>query len=91
MQRILLSLLIIISLATAALAQEDLATHFMRHTWQSSRTNPAFFPDYQAVIGLPGVYNTLYVTNVTYGDLIAKGENGKDVLNINQAIEQLGE
>lgn len=90
MQKILLFLSIVASFATTALAQEDLATHFMRHTWQSSRTNPAFFPGYKFVVGLPGVYNTLLATNVTYGDLIAKGEDGKDVLNIDQAIEQLG-
>ena len=91
MQRILLSLFIIISFATTALAQEDLATHFMRHTWQASRTNPAFFPEYKFVVGLPGVYNTLLVTNVTYGDLIAKGEGGKDVLNIEKEKKKLGE
>ena len=91
MQRILLFLLIISSVATTAVAQEDLATHFMRNTWQASRTNPAFFPDYQFVIGLPGAYNTLLVTNVTYGDLIAKGEDGKDILSIDQAIGRLGE
>ncbi len=91
MQRILLSLFIITSFVTAALAQEDLATHFMRHTWQSARTNPAFFPDYKFVAGLPGVYNTLLVTNVTYGDLITTNEEGKEVLNIDRAIEKLGE
>ena len=90
MQRILLFLLIISSFTASVSAQEDLATHFMRHTWQASRTNPAFFPDYTFVIGLPGVYNTLQVTNVTYGDLIARNAEGKDVLNIDQAIERLG-
>ncbi|MCO6479520.1 MAG: hypothetical protein J5I94_22990 [Phaeodactylibacter sp.] len=90
MQKILLSFFIITSCATAALSQEDLATHFMRHTWQSARTNPAFFPSYKFVVGLPGAYNTLLVTNVTYGDLITTNEEGKEVLNIDRAIEKLG-
>lgn len=90
MQKILLFLFVITSFTTTALAQEDLATHFMRHTWQASRTNPAFFPDYKFVAGLPGVYNTLLVTNVTYGDLIATNLEGQQVLNIDQAIDKLG-
>ncbi len=87
------SFLLFLSLlgAFTATSQEDLATHFMRHTWQASRTNPAFFPDYQAVVALPGAYNALRVTNVTYSDLITKGENGQDVLDINNAISKLGE
>ena len=91
MQKILLILFILTSFVGTTLAQEDLATHFMRHTWQANRTNPAFFPDYKIIVGLPGAYNTLLVTNVTYGDLIARGEDGKDVLNIDQAIAKLGD
>lgn len=68
------------------LAQQDLSTHFLRHTWQANRTNPAFFPEYEMVIGLPGVYNSLWVENLTYNTLFVEDGNGNRVLNVDQAI-----
>lgn len=67
-------------------AQEDLSTYFLSHSWQANRVNPAFFPDYKLVIGLPGVYNNLFVSNITYNDLI--DQNGD--LDINAAIAKMG-
>ena len=73
------------------LAQQDLSAQLMRHTWQANRTNPALLPDSKFVIGLPGFYNNLLITNITYGDLVFTNEDGKRVLSLDQAIEQLGD
>lgn len=74
---------------TVIMAQQDLSTHFLRHTWQAHRTNPAFFPDYEMVVGLPGVYNSLQVENLTYNTLFVEGADGKRMLNVDQAILEM--
>lgn len=70
------------------LAQQELGTHLLRDVWQANRTNPAIFPDQHFIIGLPGVYNNLNVSNVTYNDLFVK-RNGENVLDIDNAILKL--
>lgn len=70
------------------LAQQELGTQLMRGVWQASKTNPALLPEGRFVIGLPGIYNNLNVTNITYNDLFIK-ENGENVLDIDNAILQL--
>ncbi|MCB0570100.1 MAG: hypothetical protein KDC66_10070 [Phaeodactylibacter sp.] len=89
MPRILFLLFFSISV-TALSAQEDLSTHFLRQSWQANRTNPALFPDHKIIVGLPGVYNSLWVTNITYSDLATVNENGEKVLHIDNAIDKLG-
>lgn len=71
-------------------AQEDLSTHFLRHTWQANRTNPAFFPEHRFVIGLPGLYNNLRVTNITYADLVVQGAGDEKQFDFDGAIAKLG-
>lgn len=73
------------------MAQQDLSAQLMRHTWQANRTNPALLPESKFVIGLPGFYNNLLITNMTYGDLVFTNEDGKRILSFDQAIEQLGD
>jgi hypothetical protein len=63
-------LLLFLAAWSTAIGQEDLSTHFMRNTWQANKTNPAFFPDYKVVVALPGLYNTLRVSNLTYNDVV---------------------
>ncbi|MBV6655585.1 MAG: hypothetical protein KI786_17580 [Mameliella sp.] len=75
--------------ATVIQAQQDLSTHFLRHTWQAHRTNPALFPDYEMAIGLPGAHNTLHIENVTYNTLFSDNANGERVLNVDQAIREM--
>ncbi|HMQ47423.1 MAG TPA: DUF5723 family protein [Saprospiraceae bacterium] len=79
------SLLVFLSLSQLQ-AQEDLSTYFLTHSWQANRANPAFYPDYKLVIGLPGVYNDLFVSNITYNDLI--DQNGE--VDIDAAIAKMG-
>lgn len=81
-----LFLLLALGSAWPLLAQQDLSTHFMRHTWQANRTNPAFFPEYGLVVGLPGVYNGLKVEHLTYNTLFSADAQGKQVLDIDAAI-----
>lgn len=73
------------------MAQQDLSAQLMRHTWQSNRSNPALLPESKFVVGLPGFYNNLLITNITYGDLTFSDQDGKRVLNFDQAITKLGE
>lgn len=89
MRKIFFLLISFLSMGSLVDAQEDLSTHFMRHTWQSSRTNPAFFPDYKIVVGLPGLYNSLLVSNITYNDIVMDGANGNAVINPSTAIASL--
>ena len=85
-----LTLLFALSTLTSLSAQEDLSTHFMRHTWQANRTNPAFFPEHRITIGLPGIYNNLRITNITYGDLVVQEEGGVKRFDYDGAIAKLG-
>ena len=72
------------------IAQQELGTFLQDNAWQVNRLNPAFFPkDQKVVIGLPGIYNDAFISNITIGDLEEKNENGETVLNVNKAIPQL--
>ena len=85
-------LLALIAMASyPMMAQQDLSAQLMRHTWQANRTNPALLPDSKFVIGLPGFYNNLLITNITYSDLEFTNEDGRRVLSFDQAIAQLGD
>jgi hypothetical protein len=77
------------ALALPATAQEELGTHFMRGVWQANKTNPALLPEGKFVIGLPGVYNNLNITSITYNDLVIDDANGDPVLDIDNAIAEL--
>lgn len=50
-------------------AQPQLGTHFMRNTFQASRTNPALLPDEKLVIALPHFYNHFELTGPSFDDL----------------------
>ncbi|MDX1942367.1 MAG: hypothetical protein SFU99_17515, partial [Saprospiraceae bacterium] len=85
MKKILIHFILIISVLSLN-AQEELGTHLLRGVWQANKTNPALLPEGRFVIGLPGVYNNLNITNITYNDLVVKDENGETVLDIDNAI-----
>ncbi len=84
-----LSLLLLLLTAATLRAQEELGTHFLRNVWQSNESNPAFIPNSNVVIGLPGLYNNIQISNLTYNDLIGEDEEGNTVLTIDPAIELL--
>lgn len=70
-------------------AQEELGVHLLRDAWQANRTNPAILPNQKILIGLPGVYNNLLLTNITYADLAVKNDNGEEIIDVNNAIPLL--
>ncbi len=88
--RNILLLLCGVCIAFSSQAQQELGTHFMQSYWQSTNTNPAFMPDAHIVVGLPGVYNNLLVTNVTFADLLVEDENGNNRIDVSKAIPKLG-
>ncbi|MBK7872539.1 MAG: hypothetical protein IPJ74_18595 [Saprospiraceae bacterium] len=88
MKKILIHFILITSVLSLN-AQEELGTHLLRGVWQANKTNPALLPEGRFVIGLPGVYNNLNITNITYNDLVVKEENGATILDIDNAISKL--
>jgi len=89
MRNSLLLFFFLIAACSSVQSQEDLSTHFMQHTWQASRTNPAFFPDYKIVVGGLGFYNSLRVSNLTYNDVVVENSNGEMVIDPSSAISAL--
>lgn len=89
MTRYTLILILVGLLAGMLPAQTELGTHFMRGTWQAQHTNPALVPEGTFTIKLPDVYNDIYISSITYNDLIRQEGGGKAVLDIDNAIEQL--
>jgi hypothetical protein len=87
MQKYIIIIAVLLS-ASPLWAQQELSTHFMRNTWQANRTNPALAPDYNIIVGLPGLYNNLTVENITFNTLFTE-ENGQQVLNIDAAIAEM--
>lgn len=70
--------------------QEELGTLLIPNTWQANRLNPAVVPDARFVIGGPGLYNNLRVSNIVYNDLFRTNAQGETVLQIDNAIARLG-
>lgn len=89
MKRLFLIIIIFI-LTYPIFAQQELGTHLLRDVWQANKTNPAIFPDKHLIIGLPGIYNNLNLTNLTYNDLFIE-QDGATYLDMNNAISKLKE
>ena len=86
----IISFALLFSMAISLKAQMDLGSHFLTGTWQANLTNPALVPDNNLTISLPGAYNSLFLTGITYNDLIVD-EGGETVLDISNAIDELEE
>ena len=80
MKKFLLFIAGLLSLS-ALTAQEELSTHFLRGTWQAAYSNPALLPRDKFIVKLPDVYDNIYISSVTYDDLIGEDEQGKFNLN----------
>ena len=70
-------------------AQQELGTHFMQGTWQSTYTNPAFTSDANITISLPGFYDNLSISNIKINDLLTTNAQGNSILDINGAIDKM--
>lgn len=82
-----ISILGCLLLVTVLTAQNDLSSMMLRDSWQALQTNPALQPK-GVLVNLPGVYNNLWLTNITFNDLVRE-EGGATILDIDQAINQL--
>ena len=58
-------------------AQQELSLHFLRNTWQSSKTNPAFITDHKVHYGLPNLYyNIAHTENDIHNPKSNKNNSG---------------
>ena len=81
-------LLLLSAMSTLHLsAQNDLSSLMLVNTWQNMNVNPALQPS-GLTINLPGIYNNLWVTNITFNDLLVD-EGGRQVLDVSNAIGQM--
>jgi hypothetical protein len=71
---------------TGLRAQADLSAHLLRDSWQAYHTNPALPAGGAISVSLPGFYNNLLVTNLTFSDIVTDN----NTLDIDNAIAQLG-
>lgn len=72
-------------------AQQELSLHFLRNTWQSSKTNPAFMTEHRVHYGLPSLYFNVAHTGPSYNDVVIKSNNGENVLDIGRVLNSLSE
>ncbi|KAA3630011.1 MAG: hypothetical protein DWQ02_18365 [Bacteroidetes bacterium] len=89
MQKNILLIVALVFVQLSLNAQQELGTHFMQGTWQSGYTNPALTPDSKITLSLPGFYNNLAISNITFNDLIVKDGSGNTTLDINGAIDKM--
>lgn len=79
-------LFILIGLQVSA---QELNLQFMRGTLQANQIHPGMIPKGTFLLGLPAVYNDLYITDVTYGDVIIDRPTGERVFSLSNLINQL--
>ncbi|MFT5166625.1 MAG: hypothetical protein ACI8P3_001857 [Saprospiraceae bacterium] len=72
-------------------AQQELSLHFLRDTWQSSKTNPAFMTDFKVHYGLPNLYFNITHTGPSYNELVVTSTNGENVLDVSAILNTLSE
>lgn len=82
-----LILALFVFVCTQLSAQNDLSSLLLQDSWQSLSVNPAKQVD-GIIINLPGVYNNLWITNLTFDDLVTK-EGGSTILDIDNAISKM--
>lgn len=93
MKKIYLSILALISTGLPLLAQQEATLHSMQSLPQSHYTNPAFVPQQQFYLGLPGISSTYFSLNnsgFNYNSLIErKPENDSLYINLPRMQEGL--
>lgn len=68
---------------------QELNLQFMRHTLQGNSIHPGMIPKGSIVVGLPNIYNDLFVTDITYKDVVQTLPDGRTVLSLNDIVNQL--
>ena len=69
-------------------AQQELGTHFLTETWQSTVTNPAFVPEKKWTVALPSVHYNFQHQAGGFGDIL-RTSNGQSVIDFGNFITQL--
>ena len=72
-------------------AQQELSLHFLRDTWQSSKTNPAFITDNKFHYGMPSLYYNVAHTGPSYNEVVVKSTDGENVLDIDAVLKTLAD
>ncbi len=85
------TLLFFLILQSGLWAQQELNTHFMRGLWQSTYTNPALLPEAKLTIALPGIYNDLYFSDITYNDIVTTDDNGETFVDLRGIADRLSD
>ena len=76
-------------IANPVFGQLDLSSNLLRGTWQANLTNPAMLPEYKVTVALPGAYNNLLITGITYNDLITEDTDGNSVIDVSQVLDKM--
>ncbi len=71
-------------------AQQELSLHFLRNTWQSSKTNPAFITEHRVHYGMPNLYFNISHSGPSYNDVVIS-RNGENVLDISRVLNSLSD
>ena len=82
---------LLLSISFTIQAQSELGTHLMRGLWQANQTNPALLPGHMINIGVGGAYTNLQISNLTFNDVISERTDGTNVIDIDKAIELMGD
>ncbi len=92
MFRKITSVILLVAIASSSIiAQQELGLHFLRNTWQASKTNPAFLTEHRFHYGLPNLYFNLAHTGPSYNQAVVKSNTGEDVLDISAVIDVLND
>lgn len=89
MLRKLFFVLFFFSTCGSLFAQQELSLHFLRDTWQSGKTNPAFITEHKTHVGLPGLYFNIAHTGPSYNEVVVESNNGENVLDISSVLRSL--
>ncbi len=89
MRGFFLTFIVMLSSLGVLLAQGELGSHFLRGTWQATHSNPAFIPEGKLVIALPEFYDDIYISSITYDDLVVTDPDGNSYLDAGRAIPLL--
>lgn len=83
-------LLLLISCFTLGglFAQNETQLAILSDIWQSNRINPAFAPSNKVTIGLPSVYNSLFIENASLNQLVKENGNGNRI-SLDEIINDL--
>jgi Outer membrane protein transport protein (OMPP1/FadL/TodX). len=81
--------LLLICCSTLLTAQQELGLHFLSDVLQSNKTNPAFTPEENLVIGLPNVHFQFFHTSGTINDLLDTSPDTASNLDVGNWISLL--